>query len=80
MKPIEFIKNNNQAIFSHFRQGIFYYNVVKCDTTEWFQFPVPLADLGDATLNRYEKAMMLMRYIRIAIEDGTMVPISKNYE
>jgi len=36
-------------------------------------FPVPLDDIGDASLNAEMKAITLMRYIRKAIEDGSYV-------
>ena len=36
-------------------------------------FPVPLSDIGDATLLATDKAMMFMSYIRKALEEGTFV-------
>ncbi len=42
------------------------------------EFPVPLSDIGDATLLAEEKAIMLMRYIRMAIDDGTFVVAEEN--
>ena len=36
-------------------------------------FPVPLTDIGDATLLATDKAMVFMRYIRKAIEEKTFV-------
>lgn len=39
-------------------------------------FPVPLSDVGDATLHAPDKAIIFMRYIRRAIEEGTLVPAS----
>jgi len=38
-----------------------------------FSFPVPLEDVGDATLEAEDKAITFMRYIRKAIEDGTFI-------
>jgi len=73
MKPIEFVKDNNNAYFRYMRQGIMFYSVQRLGTTEFYLFQVPIADLGDATINNTEKAMLLMRYIRKGIEDGTMV-------
>ena len=35
-----------------------------------YEFPIPIADLGEATVSRTEKAITLMRYIRKAISDG----------
>ena len=36
-------------------------------------FDVPLSDVGDATLGFSEKAIMFMRYIRKALDAGTMI-------
>jgi hypothetical protein len=38
-----------------------------------YVFPVPLSDVGDATLLATDKAMLFMRYIRKALEEGTFV-------
>jgi hypothetical protein len=38
-----------------------------------YTFPVPLSNIGDATLLATDKAIVFMRYIRKAIEDGTFV-------
>jgi hypothetical protein len=45
--------------FQHFRDGEFWYK-----TQSGFAFPVPLADLGNATLNAEDKATLFVRYIR----------------
>jgi hypothetical protein len=37
-----------------------------------------LADIGDATLLANDKALVFMRYIRKAIEDGTFVKTNVN--
>lgn len=34
-------------------------------------FPVPVADIGDATVQTTDKVIVFMRYIRKALEDGT---------
>jgi hypothetical protein len=41
-------------------------------------FPVPVTDVGDATLEAQEKAIMFMRYIHKALEEGTFVPVFKD--
>ena len=70
MKLIEIVKDNTVK-FSHYRAGHLYYNVdVKGET---FMFPVPISDVGDATFLNEDKASMLMRYIRKALEDKTFV-------
>ncbi len=38
----------------------------------WYIFPVPIADTGDATFKGNDKASLFMRYIRIAMEDGSL--------
>ncbi len=40
-------------------------------------FPVPLEDVGDATFNATEKALLFMRYIRKAQEEGSFVPFAR---
>lgn len=45
--------------FTHFVNGEFWYQ-----TVDGFAFPVPLADLGNATLLASDKATLFVRYIR----------------
>lgn len=71
---IKDIVKNNKATFLYYRHQMMYYTVV-VDGNE-FCFPIPLDDVADATLNLTEKAMLLMRYIRKALEDKTFVRIS----
>ncbi len=73
---IKDIVKDNVVRFVKYRQGVAYYAVnVPPDRGE-FMFPVPLSDIGDATLLATDKAMVFMRYIRKAIEDGTFVKAS----
>lgn len=65
------IVKNNTVRFARLRHGIAYYIV--CVEDRDMQFPVPLADIGDATLLADDKAIVFMRYIRQAMEDGTFV-------
>lgn len=65
------IVKGNQAVFSHYRAGIMYYSVTVDDST--YTFPVYLDDIADATLHKEEKAIMLMRYVRKAINEQTLV-------
>lgn len=53
--------------FQFYRKGNLYYT---CDNG--FQFRVPIEDCGDASFNREDKAILLMRYIRkeIKLQDG----------
>ena len=45
--------------FTHFANGEFWYQ-----TAAGFAFPVPLADIGTATLLASDKATLFVRYIR----------------
>jgi hypothetical protein len=49
--------------FLYYRDGEFIY-----ETECGFQFPVPLNDLGKATLNASDKAIYFMRWIRKQLE------------
>jgi len=70
---IKDIVKDNTVRFAKYRQGIAYYTVrVPSDGVE-YMFPVPLSDIGDATLLASDKAMVFMRYIRKALEDKTFV-------
>lgn len=72
------IVEHNTVRFLRYRQGIAYYgvDVPSADRPlerEPWMFPVPLEDVGDATLEREDKAILFMRWIRRAIEDGSFV-------
>jgi hypothetical protein len=70
---IKDIVRDNTVRFAKYRQGVAYYTVrVPSDGLE-YMFPVPLSDIGDATLLASDKAMVFMRYIRKALEDKTFV-------
>ncbi len=72
-KDIKNIVKDNTVHFLKFRQGYFYY-WIKVETLTYF-FPVPLSDIGDATLPDTEKAIIFMRYIRQAINTNTFLPL-----
>lgn len=74
---IKDIVKDNTVYFVKFRQGYFYYGVkVKVDDSIYsYTFPVPLSDIGDATLLDQDKAIIFMRYIRKAIEEGTLLQL-----
>ncbi len=74
MNIINFVKNN-VATLARVRHGVVYYNVTDTSSNETYQFPVPLTDIGDATLEATEKAMLLMRYIRKALDENTLVKV-----
>lgn len=62
---IKDIIKDNKVNFSFCRAGFLYYNINF--ENQVFQFPVPLYDIGDATLQAEDKAILFMRYIRMAI-------------
>jgi hypothetical protein len=72
----EIVKDNTVA-FAKYRQGYVYYTVRVPSEGIDYMFPVPLSDIGDATLLATEKAMTFMRYIRKALEEGTFVKATK---
>lgn len=50
---------NKVVRFSHYREGNLYYK-----TEDGFAFPVPIADTGEATFRKDDKAIYYMRWIR----------------
>ena len=73
---IKDLVKNRTAKFIFYRSGVMYYAVQTEDKT--YQFPVPLSDIGDGTLGPEEKAILLMRFIRKAIENEELWPISNS--
>jgi len=70
---IKDIVKNNTVYFLKYRHQVAYYSVKFEDVD--YMFPVPLDDVGDATLNATEKAITYMRYIRKALDEGTFVKV-----
>ena len=70
---IKDIVKDNFVIFNRFRCGVLYYKVEIKEGA--FEFPVPVEDLGNATVHRVEKAMTLMRYIRKSLNENTFQKI-----
>lgn len=76
----ELVKNNI-VTFSHYRQGYFHYDlIVQSSEAELdvYQFPVPIDDIGTATLMANDKAITYMRWIRKAMEDNTLFKLKKH--
>ena len=53
------VKGNKQVTFMHYRDGDLWYR-----HDGGFEFPVPIADVGTATMLATDKALLFMRYIR----------------
>jgi hypothetical protein len=71
----QLITKDNECYFDHLRQGYAYYTVGHSDGRRYneYIFPIPLDDIGTATLNRQEKSITLMRWIRKGLENGELV-------
>ncbi len=84
MIPIKDLVKNNKVKFSRYRKGFLYYTIAhRLDDSGFdftnediYEFPVPIEDCGDATFPDSEKAIMFMRYIRKAQQDGEFVKVS----
>lgn len=72
MKIADLIKDNTVA-FNRYRKGFLYYTIIY--EKEIYEFPVEIEDIGDATFNSVKKAILLMRYIRKAMAENTLVKI-----
>jgi ribosomal-protein-alanine N-acetyltransferase len=70
------IVKGNQVRFLHYRQGFLYYAVAVPGEAAEFMFPVPVGDIGDATLQARDTAILFLRYIRKAMEEGSFVPLA----
>ena len=79
----ELIKDNFVK-FDSYRQGNFYYKIIKSEQTALrgesiaYLFTVPIDDIGTATLLSEDKAITFMRWIRKAINDNTLVRVKKS--
>jgi hypothetical protein len=79
----ELIKNNFVK-FDSYRQGNFYYKIIKSEQTALqeesiaYLFTVPIDDIGAATLLSEDKAITFMRWIRKAINDNTLVRVKRS--
>jgi hypothetical protein len=70
---IKEIVKDNEVRFARYRRGCAYYTVRVPSEGVDYMFPVSLSDIGDATLHASDKALLFMRYIRKALEEGTFV-------
>ena len=60
----DMVKDNKKVVFEYYRDNALWYR-----TEDGFLFPVPISDIGTATFNREDKAILFMRYIRKYIDD-----------
>lgn len=60
MKSIkDMVTGEKQVTFTRYREGELWYVA-----DDGFEFPVPVADIGNATFLARDKALLFMRYIR----------------
>lgn len=67
----QMVRDDNMAEFEYYFDGNLWYSVNYYDEAmapQYFKFPVPISDIGNATFNRAERAILLMRYIRKHLE------------
>jgi len=68
-----------KAVFTHYRSGKMYYNVVDEKGKPLYEFPVDVtdtADVGDTSFVTEYKAITMMRYIRKAIANETIMKLT----
>lgn len=71
MPELKQIVKDNEANFSFYRNGNCFYKVTVDGQN--YEFPVPVDDVGQASLLAKFKAITLMRYIRTSLQEGTFV-------
>jgi len=84
--PKELVKGGI-AEMQHYRQGVFYFNVthtvptdrwigdMRVDEYHTYQFTVPVEDIDNGTINCRCRAMELLKWIRQAHENETLIRI-----
>lgn len=84
MNLTDLIKNN-YCHFDSYRAGFLYYELavpndpdpMSRDDYDHYQFTIPVDDVGNGTINKKEKAITLMRWIRKAHAAGELIKISR---
>lgn len=69
----------HKAVFSHYRSGNLYYNVVDDSGKALYEFPVDVtdtADIGGTSFMAEYKAITMMRYIRKAIDSDNILKLT----
>lgn len=77
MKVTDFVYEKSTVIFDSYRAGFFYYIVPHKEDGEYYIFPIPVEDIGNGTMERTDKAITYMRWIRKGIEDKTLIKYEK---
>ena len=71
-QKIKMLVSMEGAVFSRYFDGNLWYSILYgleddkgyLEKEHWFEFPVPVSDIGTATFAAQEKAILMMRYIR----------------
>ena len=74
MPSLKEVVKDNKVYFSHYRANVLYYKVDVKEQT--YMFTVPIEDVGDATFEANDKAMLFMRYIRKSLAEKTFVTVT----
>ena len=71
MKTLTELVKDNKVRFTHARNGNLWY----VTENEQFIFPVPFSEVGDASYNAEDKAILFMRFMRkyIATDEGKAI-------
>lgn len=59
----DMVKEGKKVFFKFFRSGTLFY-----ETEEGFLFEVPVSDIGTGVMNRDDRAILYMRWIRKQLE------------
>ena len=62
----DMVKDNQQVVFVRYFDSQLWYQTEAGD----FEFPVPVSDVGNATLPARDKAILYMRYMRKHLENS----------
>lgn len=78
MKLKGFIREYSHVEFEYYREGNFYFSVWYINDEDKknegnYIFPVPIDDIGQATIEKRDKSILFMRWIRKSLEDGTII-------
>jgi hypothetical protein len=64
----DLIHRDNTVHFARYFDGNLWYHVITPNGDKALEFPVPIADIGNATFLAVDRAPLFMRYIRKHLE------------
>lgn len=76
----ELVANSQVSRFAYYKEGALYYDALYSmddadSSMEYYRFPVPIEDTDKGKFPAIIKSATLMRWIRKAIEDNTLVKV-----